>query len=226
MIRAVGAFALTAVALLLPPPAQAAGGAHVVDDAGVETPGVCHLESWGTRLDRRSGVLVFAPACTRKRWSRLEIGGFLQRSATDGARQTVIGPALQLALSRDDAPARIGVLATPTIQARNGRIDGASILMPITIAVSARATVNVNAGYIYSRFGDRDASFVGVQLDRALTGKLGFMVEAFARDRGKPGFQTGLRWTPVSWIDIDALVGSRLDGTSPRALTIGLTLRR
>lgn len=64
------------LALLAAGPAFAAGGEHVIDDAAVETPGTCHLESWVT-LSSGGGLVNSAPACTRKAWPNLELGGFV-----------------------------------------------------------------------------------------------------------------------------------------------------
>jgi hypothetical protein len=61
-------------------PAKAAGGAHVIDDATVETPGTCHLESWVTLYNGDRGLLNPSPACTRKAWPNLEIGASIQHT--------------------------------------------------------------------------------------------------------------------------------------------------
>jgi hypothetical protein len=42
--------AFAAPALLVASTALASGNEHVIDDSVVETPGVCHLESWGNTV--------------------------------------------------------------------------------------------------------------------------------------------------------------------------------
>lgn len=51
-----------------------AGGAHIVDDSEVETPGTCHVETWVTRFIPGDGYANFEPACTLERVPWLEIG--------------------------------------------------------------------------------------------------------------------------------------------------------
>lgn len=41
-------------------------GEHVVDDAAVETPGTCHLETWATQSSGSDGLVDGAAACTRE----------------------------------------------------------------------------------------------------------------------------------------------------------------
>ncbi len=41
---------LWVAAAILAGPALAAGGAHIVDNSEVETPGTCHLELWVSRF--------------------------------------------------------------------------------------------------------------------------------------------------------------------------------
>ena len=53
------------------------------------------------------------------------------------------------------------------------------------------------------------------------------MAEAFRRDGGEAGAQVGVRWNPGGGrFDLDLVAGRRIDGESPRAITLGLTLRR
>src|SRR4051812_17783788 len=78
-------------------PAWAGGGAHVVDDDAVETPGTCHLEIWGTRYGSHSGLANLSPACTREAWPDLELGVAVQHT-WDSKDHTIAGPALKLHL--------------------------------------------------------------------------------------------------------------------------------
>jgi hypothetical protein len=63
-----------------PPPAPPprAGGAHLIDDPGVETPGTCHLETWITGYGGGRGLVNLSPGCTREALPRLELGGAVQ----------------------------------------------------------------------------------------------------------------------------------------------------
>ena len=108
----------------------------------------------------------------------------------------------------------------------SGRVETAAIVVPLTFDVSQGLRVNLNAGYAWSRTGDRHSAFVGAQADYRVTRALSLMGEVIGRRSSQPGWQAGLRWTPRDWIDLDLLAGRRVDGTPRRAFTLGVTLRR
>ena len=90
------AFDLTGL-LLVSEAASAAGNAHVVDDAEVETEGVCHLETWAT-LFPRGGLVTAAPGCTFRGLSGVEFGGSVVQGWSDGDTWTTVAPAVKVAL--------------------------------------------------------------------------------------------------------------------------------
>lgn len=52
------------------------------------------------------------------------------------------------------------------------------------------------------------------------------MAEVFGRDGDPMGSQVGVRWTPGAGdVDVDLLYGRRLDGSTPRTVTLGVTFR-
>lgn len=213
--------------LLIAPEAWAAGGAHVIDDASVEAPGVCHLESWATTYDSDRGLANLSPACTRRAWPRLELGGAVQH-LWDGKRDTTIGPALKFNLRPTEAGLGLGVVGAGAWSTRSGRLETASLIVPASIEVADRMRVNLNAGWVYGRTSPhRHTAFYGAQIEADVARDLVLMVEAFGRDHGHPGAQIGLRWNPGGGsVDFDLLAGRRIDGTSPEAITLGLTVRR
>ena len=220
---------LTLVLLLLvfAPQAHAAGGAHVVDDANVETPGVCHLESWVTAYDGERGLANLSPACTRKAWPRLEIGGAAQH-LWDGGDDTTIGPTLKLNLRPTESGLGLGLIGAGAWSVHSGRLETASLIVPASRAVTDRVRVNLNAGWVYDRASAHPHTiFYGGQIEADVARDLMLMVEAFGRDHGPPGGQIGLRWNPGGGrVDLDLLAGRRIDGASPKAITLGLTVRR
>lgn len=221
--------ALVASSVLVAPVAHASGNEHVVDDAAVETPGVCHVEGWATRFGRRQGLVNLSPACTRKAWPRLELGAGLQRAWTaDGASDTVVGPALKLNLRPEEKGLGLGLAGSAAYAAHAGRLETAALLVPITIPVGQRLRVNFNAGWSYSRAAARrDAAFYGAQAELVLTRNVTLMAEGFRRDGGRLGGQMGLRWNPGGGrFDLDVVAGRRIDGVEPRAVSLGLTVRR
>ena len=224
------------VAFLLPlglligqPPAQAAGGAHVVDDAGVETPGLCHLETWISRSGPKSGLFNASPACTFEALPRLEVGATVQRTWARGAHtsDTLMGPTLKLNLWPVESGFGIGLAGTSAWSARAGHWETASLIVPVSITPHERLRVNLNAGWLYTRSGARrNEAFVGAQVEATIVSDVTLMGEIFGRDRGQPGAQVGVRWTPGGgWLDVDLLSGWRTDGVTPWSLTFGVTLR-
>lgn len=206
--------------------ARAGGGAHVVDDATVETPGVCHLESWVTRYGEGRGLVNSSPACTRKAWPNLEIGAGFQH-AWDGVTYTTFGPALKLNLRSVERGWGIGVATAGAWSLDHAHLETASVVVPVTVPAGKRLRLNFNAGWLYSLHGpDRNAAFAGAQAEIQLGRDLGAMGEVFGRDHGPVGGQVGLRWNPRGGdVDLDLLAGRYIDGASRNAITFGLTIR-
>lgn len=226
--RLAGGAALLAPILLLASPVLAAGGAHVIDDSAVETPGVCHLESWVTRYGGDHGLVNLSPACTRTVWPHLEIGGALQSTWSASASDTTIGPALKFTLRSEDTGIGLGAVGNGSWSVRSGQLETANLIAPATFVVSDRVRINLNAGWSYSRASpSRNALFYGGQAEIGLLPNTSLMIEAFRRDHGPAGGQLGLRWNPGGGrFDLDLLAGQLIDGTSRRAVTLGLTVRR
>lgn len=225
--RAIASASLLFLAIvLLAPCARAGGGAHVVDDATVEVPGTCHLESWVTRNDPRRGLVNLSPACTREAWPSLEIGASLQH-AWDGNRSTSVGPALKLNLRPVERGMGLALAVAGAWNLDTGRFETASIIVPVTMPVNELLRININGGWIYSHAdAHRHAAFFGGQVEAQLASDVSAMAEIFGRDRGRAAGQIGLRWNPSAGpVDIDLLGGRRIDGTSPSAVTLGFTIR-
>jgi len=208
-------------------PVMAAGGAHVIDDAAVETSGVCHLENWATRYGPDHGLLNLSPACTPAAWPNMEIGAGLQHSWSGRAEDTTLGPTLKLALRPVEAGLGLGVVGGGSWSLRSGRLEAASVIVPMTLKLNDRIRVNFDAGWSYSRAGvERSALFYGGQIEIGLLHDLTLMAEAFQRGDSRAGGQVGLRWNPGGGrFDLDLLAGRRVDNESSRAVTLGLTIR-
>lgn len=207
--------------------AQAAGGPHVVDDAGVETPGVCHLETWVSRHNTEGGLVNLAPACTFESLPYIEFGAAAQRTWGPGA-DTTIGPALKLNLRPLDTGIGFGVIGTAAWSVSTGQAETASVILPVSFQLHERVRANINVGWHYLRAQPRqNQAFVGAQIEADIARDLTLMAEAFTRDEGRPGAQIGLRWTPGRGnVDVDLLSGWRTDGATPWTITLGITVRR
>ena len=221
-------FAAACLALIIARPAQAGGGAHIVDDDATLPAGVCHVESWLTLLSAGGGLAVANPACTLNALPRLEIAAAIQRNWGDDAA-TTIAPALKLNLSSfDEAPIGLAVSATAIWNPADNRITTIAVTVPVSAKVSERLVLHGNLGWIGQPGGtDRNAVFWGAQAEFTIGTELVLMGEVFGTDRGAPGGQAGMRWvTDGGRIDVDLLAGHYIDGTSASAATLGLTIRR
>lgn len=206
--------------------AWAAGGGHVVDDAAVETAGACHIETWVTRTGPGRGLGALSPACTSVAWPRVELGASLLH-LDERRDETLVGPAIKWNLRPAETGLGVGLAATGAWSLRSDRLETAGLVAPVTLHAGKRLRVNINGGLLYSRSGaHRRMAFAGAQVEVQLTPRIGLMAEVFGKDRGLPGGQVGLRWTPPGGdFDLDLLAGRRVDGVAPSAITLGLTWR-
>ncbi|MDF0540718.1 hypothetical protein PX699_00045 [Sphingobium sp. H39-3-25] len=218
--------AMTALLVLLPAPALAAGGAHIVDDAAVEEPGQCHFENWATLASGHAGLANVSPACTLRSLPMVELGGFIAHGWTLDNDDTLIGLSPKLMLRSEDRGIGVGIATSLAYGIDRRRLETASAIAALTVPASMGLRINLNGGWQWSRIGTKHDLFVGAQAEVALTDNLIWMGEAFARAQGKMGEQVGLRWTSAGGgMDIDLLAGRYLDGATPNAVTLGITLR-
>jgi hypothetical protein len=207
--------------------AQAAGGAHVVDDDAVETPGTCHFEQWVSFASGRSRLANVGVGCTPMALPTLELGGFVTHSWGRGSNDTVIGLTPKLMLRSELHGLGIGVSGSLGYGVDRHRLETASVTVPLTVPVSRWLRTNFNLGWQWSRLGRRSDLFLGGQAEIALSRQWNLMAEAFTLDRGKARGQLGLRWTPgAGRMDVDLIAGRYVDGVARNAITLGLTLRR
>lgn len=219
---------LIACVLALPQPLRAAGGAHGVDDAAVETAGDCHLESWFSDLGHGETLLNLSPACTPTALPMLEIGAAIQHVRAPGERRWLAGPALKWTLRSGDDGGRAGVAlaGAALVDTGTGRLDSAALTVPVTLAPSRRMTVNLNIGAGVAHGQDAHLLY-GAQIDYGATNAIAVMAEIFGRADEPAGWQTGVRWTfDRDRMDLDLIVGRSPGIDRAAALTIGYTIRR
>jgi hypothetical protein len=209
-----------------PLPAIAAGGAHGVDDAAVETPGACHLESWVSDLGGGERLVNFSPACTPLALPTVEIGGTVQRVGAPGERRWLAGPAIKWTLHEGGRGPAVGLAGSALIDPGSGHIDSAALLVPVTFRPADRITVNLNAGVGHSR-GEGAHPLYGAQVDVAAAKGVALMAEIFGRPDQRPALQAGIRWTfDRDRIDLDLLAGRQGGAAGDGSVTLGFTIRR
>lgn len=204
--------------------AKAAGGAQIIDDAAVETPGICHLEAWASRTGDGDHLLNLGPGCTLAALPRLEIGFTVQHMRTDGAEDTTLSPGLKFAVADLGHGASVAVAASAVWSTRSEHAETASLVIPVTFQVNPALQASVNVGWEWNRTGVAHRAFYGAQISWTASATMSLAIEGFGYSDGTTGYQAGIRWTPISWLDVDLLYG-RLDNVSRHALTLGLTGR-
>lgn len=225
-VRSLRGLLLLAIAALAGSRAQAAGGSHIVDDAEVETPGVCHVEGWVTRFVPGEGYYNVSPACTLKSLPMIEIGANFQHYWDQATNAPLFGPAMKVNFRSETTGVGIGLGLNGGVNVRTGDLGTASLLMLVTLPFDDKVKFNFNAGWSYLRGDTPDALFYGAQVEAKVGWDLSLMLEIFGRTPGLTGTQLGLRYTPGDGpVDIDLLAGSILDSHNPRFFTVGVTVR-
>ncbi|MDB5702452.1 MAG: hypothetical protein JWL66_2651 [Sphingomonadales bacterium] len=205
--------------------AWAAGGAHVVDDSEVETPGSCHVETSVARLQANAALAVISPACTPELLPNLELGFSAAYNATTGHTNLAIGPAIKWQLRSSSSGLGFAIDASLAWGSANHRIENASFIVPISVPLGEGLTANLDAGTVWARADVRAAGFLGAQLVWQERTDLGLMMETFDRTGGAVGVQSGVRWNPNPNTDFDLLVSHEFDGSAHANATVGLTKR-
>jgi hypothetical protein len=219
-----GAVGAGFVFILAPAGAHAAGNAQVVDDTAVEVPGTCHVESWASMGRRHTGLLNLGMGCTPDRVPWLELGLAVQQSWRRGGHDTTLTPGFKADLGTLTQGVTIALTGAATLGLTSGHAETASVSIPVTIQIDPSLQLNLNAGLEWSRDGVAHRGLFGGQLMWSASPEVSLMVEGFGRSDGVSGYQAGVRWTPVSWFDVDLLAGELLYLPGV-AVTVGLTAR-
>ena len=144
-----GSLAVSA-ALLTTRPADAAGGAFIVDDVEIAKPGECKVESWAQAASNRDFNAVTSPACVVKLGIPVELGAALQRSRADDAWGT--GGTLKAKtniIPVTNHPFGLGIEGAVTWDLLTGANTGGTIFVPVTIQLNDAFRVNLNGGWQY-----------------------------------------------------------------------------
>jgi hypothetical protein len=155
-----------------------------------------------------------------------ELGGSVTHFWTDGRATTLIGLSPKIALRSEFKGIGVAVDGSVALSADHGRVETASLIVPLTVPMGNALRINLDGGWLWIRAGDTHAGFVGAQAELQVQRALTLMAEAFTRTVGKAGGQIGLRWTPHRGaIDIDLIAGRYVDGAERTSGTLGLTVR-
>lgn len=218
---------LWVAAALLAGPALGAGGAHIVDDSEVETPGTCHLELWVSRFVPGDGYGNVGPACTSLKIPWLQFGVNYQHYWDEATNAPLIGPALKINFQPASEGVGFALGMNAGVNAKTGELGVASLLALVTVPVTEKVRINLNAGWSYLNAEHPTAFFWGGQVEVNVGWDVTLMMEAFGRQPGIIGNQLGLRYTPAAHpqFDFDLLVGTTYDELSTKFFTVGVTVR-
>lgn len=206
--------------------ARAAGGAHIVDDSEVETPGYCHVELWITRFVPGNGYANAAPACTFKQIPFLEVGFAHQDYWSEENNAPILGPTVKVNLRPEASGLGLGITAATGVNVSTGDLNFATVVGLMTVPVNEALRVNLNAGWSYVQGDMPDAFFYGAQVEVQIRQDLTFLIEGFGRAPGIGGIQTGFRYSPKDWpLDFDLLAARFLGEDQPYFFTVGVTVR-
>ncbi|AZY48275.1 hypothetical protein ACLQ9F_14730 [Bordetella avium] len=203
--------------------AAQAGGALVVDDADVETPGHCHVETWASHYGTKQGLGHLGMACTPSSLPSLELGmqGEYTRDRSDHGLG--IGPTFKWNLLPSESGVGVALSGNAQWNTRRDRMDAGALLIPVSIPLGDKLNLNLNVGWSHDDGADRrDAYTEGVQLAYTLNETLSLIGETFRRQGDPRGYQGGLRLTRGD-MDVDFLYGHYVDGAHTQAYTLGLT---
>lgn len=218
-------------ALALCSKAQAAGGAYVVDNGGINAPGECNVDLW-YRSNRQQGSehgTVLVPACTFRQLPGVQLGAALQRQYADDHGETQVSPQVKLALlDREDLGLQLALAGSVHWALnRNHSFDGGDLNLPLTFSPSDRLHLNLNAGWSHA-YDDGQQHHrwtwgTGVEYD--LLQNLTLIAERYGQRGGEQAWQAGPRLHIGHDLDLDLLLGQHLTDQRDRWLTTGATLR-
>jgi hypothetical protein len=215
------------VALASPDQARAAGGAFAVDDAGVDQPGACKVEAWGSFARNDDFIGVVAPACVVSFGRPVELGLQVDRTRSGGEWGTGLSlkaksPVIPLT---DEARYGVALVGGVGFDLTARQTAEWFFNVPFTARISEPFLINLNVGGLWDRLEHRGFVTWGAGFELALAARVTLLGEVFGQDSEPPGAQLGLRYTPHERIDFDLIYGRNLTGERADWITFGVNLR-
>ncbi len=240
--RAFGAIFCVAATLMLPAQVQAAGGAFAVDDAEIDAPGSCKIDSWVAFASNKEFGAIVAPACVVNLGIPIELGGELGRSRADDIWGT--GGAVSAKVNLipvDKHPFGLGLVMGKSWDLITGTHSGAFITLPATVALGADVRVNLNIGWQHNGTTKLNYLTWGAGFEWNFVKPLTLIGEVYGlagnlpsvepgdppspNSIREPRTQLGLRYTPKDNIDFDVIWGRNIGGENAHWITTGINLR-
>ena len=225
---------LLALAALNSGAAQAAGGAFVVDDAAVDEPGACKVESSAAFASNQDFAGVSTPACVIPLFRPVELGVVIARTREGGEWGTSLTPKAKMnILPPDTGKFGLAVSGGATFNVLTGEYTGSFVNIPVTYTFSETFKANFNGGWIYEQLNNRHFLTYGVGVEWIPAKPFTLLAEVFGlvgeradtRTVTDPRFQAGIRITPIETVDVDLIYGRNITGENANWVTLGLNVR-
>jgi hypothetical protein len=222
-------------AMLAAANAHAAGGAFVVDDAAVDEPGACKVESSVSLANNSALIGMVTPACVVRLLQPTEIGVNIVRTrSNDGEWGTSILPKAKInILPAETGKFGLAVASGSAFNVLTGEYTGSVVNVPVTYTFSDSFKVNLNAGWVYERAQNQHSLSAGAGIEWIPFKPITLIAEVFAfitdrpdvRTANEPRFQAGIRITPIDTMDFDVIYGRNITGENANWVTLGLNVR-
>jgi hypothetical protein len=197
----------------------------MVDDAGVDDPGRCKVESWASFANNRDFIGVVAPACVVNLGRPVEFGASLGRVRSDGVWSTdLVLKAKTPIVPLDEGKFGIALVGGAGFNLTQGETAAAFVSMPVSFQVSEPLRINLNVGALHNIIDDRTLFTWGAGAFLSITQQVALVAETFGFD-DETGAQLGVRYTPHEKIDFDLIYGRNLTGERADWVTFGVNLR-
>ena len=228
-----GSAILAAVMVVLSGQARAAGGAFVVDDAAVDEPGACKVESSASFAGNRDFVGLVTPACVVPFFRPVELGVNIVRARQDDEWGTSLIPKAKMnILPVETGKFGLAISTGSAFDVRTGEYTGSFVNVPVTYTFSDAFKANFNGGWIYDRPTNRHFLSYGAGVEwipmkpfTLIAEVFGIVGPADSRSATDPRFQAGLRITPIDTIDFDVIYGRNILGENANWITLGMNVR-
>lgn len=212
-------------------PATAAHAGFYVDDFEVDDVGTCNVESWISYASNKDFMAATSPSCVVQIGkSPVDIGTEYQRSRENGEWKTQGSVSGKVTLVRMTKGIGIGLSGETNWNLVTGTSTGGNINVPVSVDIGKNVRLNVNGGYLYD--GELKANFGtwGFGAEWTINPKVALIGEVFGQlgSRGEttttqqPRFQTGVRYSPVSNVDLMLIYGRNLNGENANWVTLGV----
>jgi hypothetical protein len=206
---------------------HAAEGAFAVDNADVNEPGFCKVETWGSVAQNGDRIFAVAPLCAVSFGQPVDLAIQVDRANFDG--QWLTAGALKAKTSiiplTDASRFGIAIAGAAIASLKKNQFVAYSVNIPLTFRVTDSLDLNLQIGGLWDRVDNRSHVTWGGGFEFTLTPQLMLIGEVFSLASAHRGAQAGLRYTPHEKIDFDFIYGHNLAGEKSNWITLGMNVR-